>query len=514
MIWTSPQVRSSDRVDWRQESGKHNGSKSLIDNEKTASELVELIAQTKQSNQKEAAWMKCSKTDIHRKTHRLPELQFQDQKLTSFAGLVMFQALFGELDLKARLNRCFRHLTVSPIYGHGVIVMVLMVHLLLGYRRLQDMRYYQDDPMVLRLLGVSRLPDVATVSRTLAGADIHSVDNVRALSRQQVLDQIQALGLVRITLDFDGSVLSTGRFAEGTAVGFNNKKKGQRSYYPLFCTVAQTGQVLDVHHRPGNVHDANGAKAFILACIRAIRAVLPHCIIEARLDGAFFSDEIVGMLDNEGVEFTISVPFARFAALKSLIEHRKRWRRLNGECAYFETRWKPKSWDDKYRFVFIRTCNRQQYKGPVQLDLFIPYEYGYDFKVMVTNKRLSAKKVLAFHNGRGAQEGVFAELKSQAQMDYVPTRRQAGNQIYLLAGILIHNLNRQMQMRSRDKDRVTTEKRAPLWQFEQLSTLRNQLIQRAGRLTWPKGKLTLTLSANPSVKSGLLHYLNVLKPAM
>ena len=49
-----------------------------------------------------------------------------------------------------------------------------------------------------------------------------------------------------------------------TAVGYNKKKKGQRSYYPLFCTVAQTGQVLDVWHRAGNVHDSNGARAFIL----------------------------------------------------------------------------------------------------------------------------------------------------------------------------------------------------------------------------------------------------------
>ena len=64
-----------------------------------------------------------------------------------------------------------------------------------------------------------------------------------------VLDRLLALQLATVTLDFDGSVLSTGRIAEGTAVGFNRKKKGQRSYYPLFCTVAQTGQVLDVLHR-------------------------------------------------------------------------------------------------------------------------------------------------------------------------------------------------------------------------------------------------------------------------
>ena len=319
--------------------------------------------------------------------------------------------------------------------------------------------------------------------------------------------------LARITLDFDGSVLSTGRFAEGTAVGFNRKKKGQRSYYPLFCTVAQTGQVLNVWHRPGNVHDSNGAKAFILACVREIQAILPHGIIEARMDSAFFSDDIVSLLDSEEVQFTISVPFERFTALKALVENRKRLRRLNGAWSFFETHWKPSSWNDRYRFVYVRSHSRQQVKGAIQLDLFIPYEYGYDFKVIVTNKRLSAKKALTFHNGRGAQEGVFAELKSQTQMDYMPTRRKAGNQVYLLSAVLAHNLNREMQMRCYAQERNTTEKRAPLWRFEQLGTLRRKLIQRAGRLTRPQGRLTLTMSANPTVKAELLRYLEVLKQA-
>lgn len=457
--------------------------------------------------------MKCSKAAIHRKTHRIPEIRFEDQRLTSFSGLVLYQALFSRIGLKQQLYGCFRHLKVSPIFGHGVVVLLLITHLLLGYRRLQDMRYYRDDPMVHRLLGLKRLPDVATVSRTLAGLDDASVVNLRRLVRQRVLEQLGGLGLARVTLDFDGSVLSTGRFAEGTAVGFNRKKKGSRSYYPLFCTIAQTGQVLDVWHRPGNVHDSNGARAFILACIREIRAILPRCLIEARLDGAFFSDEIVSTLDAEGVQFTISVPFERFHALKALVESRKRWRHLHRQCSFFEADWKPASWNDRYRFVFVRTRNRKQYKGPVQLDLFIPYEYGYDFKVIVTNKPVSARKVLAFHNGRGAQEAIFAELKSQTQMDYVPTRKRAGNQVWLLSAVLAHNLNREMQMLCHERQRNTTEKRAPLWVFEQLGTVRRKIIQRAGRLTRPQGQLTLTMSANPAVKSELLHYLHALQSA-
>jgi hypothetical protein len=371
----------------------------------------------------------------------------------------------------------------------------------------------RDDPVVHRLLGVKRLPDVATLSRSLAGMDARSVEKLRRLNRQQVLQRIEDLGLARITLDFDGSVLSTSRFAEGTAVGYNRRKKGQRSYYPLFCTVAQTGQALDVWHRPGNVHDSNGAEAFILACIREVRAIAPRATIEVRMDSAFFSDAIVSRLESEGVEFTISVPFERFAKLKGIVEGRKRWRHLDQRCSFFDKQWKPDSWQKKQRFIFIRTCNRKQHKGPLQLDMFIPYEYGYEFKVIVTNRSLSAKKALAFHNGRGSQEGIFAELKSHAQMDYIPTRRQAGNQVYLLAAMLAHNLSREMQMVANNQQRGTTEKRAPLWQFTQLGTLRRKLIQRAGRLTRPQRKLTLTMSANPTVKSELLHYLNAINQA-
>ena len=92
-----------------------------------------------------------------------------------------------------------------------------------------------------RTLGLRRLPDVATVSRGLARADQDSVKHLQEMLREMVIARLVALTLSRVTLDFDGSVLGTSRFAEGTAVGFNRKKKGQRSYYPLFCTVAQTG---------------------------------------------------------------------------------------------------------------------------------------------------------------------------------------------------------------------------------------------------------------------------------
>jgi hypothetical protein len=73
----------------------------------------------------------------------------------------------------------------------------------------------------------------------------------------------------------------------------------------------------------------------------------------------------------------------------------------------------------------------------------------------------STARFLAFHNGRGAQEKIFAEAKSQAQLEYVPVRRLYGNQLYCLAAMLAHNLTREMQMQSGDREFGTSEKRRP-----------------------------------------------------
>jgi len=483
---------------------------------KTDSLLVECgrFSQQTEPTQEPVFTMKPTRSSVHRKTHAVPTLRFDEsQKLTSFAGLVLFQKLFALLDLKARLRGCYDHMTVHPIFGHATIVLLLVVHLLLGYRRLRELAYYQDDPMVLRLLGLRKLPDVATLSRALAQVDASSVDKLRTLVRRLVLDRLKKMAPARVTLDFDGSVISTGRRAEGTAVGYNRRKKGQRSYYPLLCTVAQTGQVLDVLHRPGNVHDSRGAREFIQGCIQEVSRALPGVQIEVRMDAAFYADAIVVMLAGMGVEFTISVPFERLVALKAIIEGRKRWWRIDDRWSYFSPQWKPKVWARRQRLVVVRQKVKVQDKEPLQLDLFRPYEYGYAFKAIVTNKAVGAKKVLAYHNGRGSQEGVFAELKSQAAMDYVPTRTLAGNQSYLLAAILAHNLARELHMVVEAPVRATNEKRAARWSFVQLSTLRQRLVQRGGRLLYPNGRLTLAMSANAKIERELGRYLDALDRA-
>ena len=95
-------------------------------------------------------------------------IRFEDQKLTSFSGFLIFQALFVKMNLKRPLKECFGYLKISPIFGRHLVVLLLVVYFLHGSRRLSEIDYYRDDPLVLRLLGLRKLPDVSTVSCALS----------------------------------------------------------------------------------------------------------------------------------------------------------------------------------------------------------------------------------------------------------------------------------------------------------------------------------------------------------
>ena len=98
-------------------------------------------------------------------------------------------------------------------------------------------------------------------------------------------------------------------------------------------------------------------------------------------------------------------------------------------------------------------------------------------------------------------------------MGYIPVTTRVGNQLYLFSAILAHNLNRELQMHVQPKPRRTTPKRAALWKFQQIKTMRRNWLQRAGRIIRPKGKVTLSMSANPAVQKELLHNLDALDNA-
>jgi len=442
--------------------------------------------------------VKVPKSSIYTKKRCCAEVKFEEagSQLTAFAGLIVFADLFHRLGFSSAVAGACPD-TGGRHYTKAATFRWLVVHLLLGFSKLRDRDNYHTDPMVRRTLGMEALPSVPTATRVLREFTDEDISRLGELASEMVTDRLREEKIATVTLDFDGTTLSTCRHAEGSAVGFNKQKKGARSYYPLMCVVAQSAQVFDVLHRSGNVHDSNGAVDFVTSCVGRARERVPGSKVEARLDSAFFSDEMVKRLEELGVEYTISVPFERFAELKRHIEGRRFWWPGSKGASSFEKLWKPNSWETHRRFIYVRQKVGLQRKGALQLELFEPVEEGYDYKVVVTNKFGMRGNVVAFHEGRGSQEATYAQLKTGCAMGYIPAKSWAANKVYLMANVFAHNLSRELQMEHGEPERGTLRKRPARWIFESLETLRKKLVLRPGKLTRPKGALTLTVPKDP-----------------
>ena len=86
--------------------------------------------------------------------------------------------------------------------------------------------------------------------------------------------------------------------------------------------------------------------------------------------------------------------------------------------------------------------------------------------MFITNKDLDAAAVVNYHEGRGSQEGIFGERKSQCHLDYIPVKTRCGNETHLLAGLFVFNIMREWQMQTQPPVRKTTGQRMILWAFK------------------------------------------------
>ena len=156
-------------------------------------------------------------------------------------------------------------------------------------RRLTQLRYVTHDPLFARLCGLARIPADRTVVKWLKGFTQASLAALVGINSELLYEQIRQLGLRRLTIDIDGTVIRTGNKVAWAMHGFNPHHPKDPSYYPLLAHLAQTGQILRLKNRPGNVHDSKGAAAFMRELIDELRARLGRSLaLEFRMDAASF----------------------------------------------------------------------------------------------------------------------------------------------------------------------------------------------------------------------------------
>jgi len=425
-------------------------------------------------------------------------IEFVDQDLSSYSGLELFRRYFRVIRLNSRIRQAFREHRLTGDYGLVSFILVFVALWLTGGRRLRHIGFLSDDPLVKRLCGLARVPSDRSASRWLRQFTNDSLQALVKLNSEIVTDKLRELNLPRLTLDFDGSVLSCGQTVGWAFRGYNPHKRYAPSYYPLLCHIAQTGHFLQVKNRPGNVHDSKGALGVIRSCVEQLRSTLVGVRLEARLDSAFFQKDILRWLDRQGVEFAVKVPMWNWLGIKKAINSVKYWYRHSATLSSRKLSIFIDSWGMMVECTVIRQkLSDKRVAKNVQLDLFTPDDGIYEYAVIYSNKSLRADHLWEFYNGRAAMEHQIAELKGEFGFDTIPTHHYQGNSAYQLVSQLTYNLVRNFQLDARLAEaRPRTASRTNLFSFASLGTLRFEWIAAAGRIINRSGAQVLKLCQN------------------
>ncbi len=415
--------------------------------------------------------MRLSRADFSGCCKSFLKIEFANQDISAFGGLELLRRYFALIELGGRVRRVFARYEVGGDYRAIDMILVIVVLIVVGGRRLDHINYICDDPLVKRFCGLLRLPRERSVSRWLKRFTHKSLIALVEINSQIVSEAIEKRSLARLTIDVDGTVITTGATVAWAYRGFNPHHRTDPSYYPILAHLAQTGHILRVKNRPGNVHDCHGAVGFVRDLIEDVRARVGSGLgLEFRMDGAFFQRDIIELLERRKSGYAIKVPFVKWLGLVPLIRQRERWHRLREDMGYFEVSLKVAPWDKVLRVVVYRKRVHHPSRKNYQLDLFDPDNGYYEYSALTTNLELMAPALWDFMAGRGAQEKTFAELKGQWALDAVPTRHYGANSAWQQIAVLGHNLLRNFQLDTLASAKPKTRKRTYGYLLHSLKT--------------------------------------------
>jgi len=325
-------------------------------------------------------------------------------------------------------------------------------------------------------------------------------DSLKALielNTELVIERLDALEMTEITIDLDGTVISTKGHPSWAFKGYNPIKKGAKSYFPLTAHVAETGHFVCIINRPGNVHDSNRA----LFMIQMLRRKLAKYSLRFRADSAFCGPKVINYLLFHTIPFAIKAPFWKILALKQAAQHRQRWFNVDETWSYFWIKDPIESIGYEH-YVAILRKKLAKPKPNFQLNLFSPNNGVYEYSAVVTDtKAWKLKELLLFVSGRSGQENSIGELKTDFAFDHIPTMAYQANSAYLQISQMAFNQSISMQhemglARKHHANPKTTRRfRTMKWK-----TFKFLILNRAGRIAWDDGKKVLYLTYNKATK--------------
>ncbi len=371
------------------------------------------------------------------------KLDTTNDLLTSRAGLLAVGELMESLELAQRIDKHFPLPNSNRGCPPSVFIQTLLLMHHEGSFHLDDVRHLRDDEALREVLDLETLPSATTLGDWLRrmGSDAEVVDGWVAVNQSVLQSALHHCN--KVTLDIDATeVVSNKSSADGTY----KKNKG---FMPMVGHIAQTGQIVAVDFRRGNVPPNKDNLVFIQQCQQSLPA---GCAVGAvRIDSAGYQASIIEYCDQQGIDYAIRAKSS--AAMREQIESVSEvdWQPLlnhQGEPIDGQQTYRTSFCIGDYDKAFTLIIQRQAIQGQTSLELAsedttdeVSIE-GYLYRAIATNRDpFSDSEIVHWYNQRAEDsENRIKELKLDFGGDTLPCSDFDANALYFLITALSYNV--------------------------------------------------------------------------
>lgn len=408
-----------------------------------------------------------------------------DEVLVSHAGLALAGALLGRTELRSRLDAMAVEGRKRPVMPHGEVLLSMIGLLCLGKSDYAAIEAFRGESFFARSLGLTRLPSEETLRQrmdqlgTVPLAILH--EETAAMLRENA-PALTPCHRGRVPLDVDVSPWdNSGTNKEGVACTY----KLCEGYAPIFAYLGVEGYLIHSELRRGDQHCQRGTPDFLDQAIGRAREVTDAKLL-VRMDAGNDDEENLRRLRKNRVDWIIKRNLRNESPEDWLEEAQAlgRWEEpREGKQIYTGYTWRQR--DGRAQRVVFQVVRRTIAADGQRL--LVPEVEIDTWWTNLGPRTASAEEVIELYHQHGTSEQFHSELKTEMDLERLPSGKFATNALMLALGQVAYNVLRLCDQVALAEDRdLPPNEKMPLSKpvtRRRLRSVMQDLMYLAARLT-------------------------------
>jgi len=353
--------------------------------------------------------------------------------LSSHSGLALLGELFRAVDFKKTVDKVHLLRRPEPELRHGDVLGTMTALLFLGKPDYDAVKAFHDDTLLRKAMGLSRVPSSETLRNRLNLADGRFDDVIRELSGTLVrrFGKPTACYDQYVPLDIDVSPFdNSGSNKEGVSCTYA-KVDG---YAPIMAYIGTEGYLANLELREGKAHSQHGGEHFLDESIRLAQRMTDAPLL-VRMDSGHDAIDNLKVCSERKVSWIIKRNLRRTPPATWLEIAKRFGTRCDSRPGKIVYRGELTVKRDKIplRIVF-ETIERTTDKYGQYL-----IQPEIDSNTWWASTEFDVDTVIKLYHDHATSEQFHSELKTDMDLERLPSGKFATNALILLLGMFAYN---------------------------------------------------------------------------